>query len=109
MRGMTATDIVEIPPVLAVELQLIGATTIVRLHGCLSNSSLSALQAQIDQLACIPPCNVEFELSGLRQLDATGVSLLAGLHHYVRALGGTMTVTGAHGDVAAALAAEGLI
>lgn len=105
---MVATDVTETPPVLAIEFHLFGATTVIRLHGSLGGSSLPVLQAQIDQLACIGPCNVEFELSGLRHLDATGVSLLVGIHHYVLAFGGTVTLAGATGDVALALTAAGL-
>ena len=82
-------------PVLQVELQAIGATCRLTLRGTLCQTSVAALQAQVDQLGCLPCHEVLVDLRGLTGLDEVGANLLLGLNHYVIARGGVFRVAGA--------------
>jgi anti-anti-sigma regulatory factor len=62
-----------------VELRSVGRTIVLVLHGALRATSLPALDAQIDQLACIPFDEVIVEFGGLIALDATGARVLIAL------------------------------
>jgi anti-anti-sigma regulatory factor len=71
----------------------------------LDGASISALDTQIDQLACTPCSLVVVDAAGLEGVDHTGSRALVGLGHYVRARGGTYCLLGARGTVATTLAA----
>lgn len=88
---------------LRIELESQGRTCTVVLHGALSDTSIAALQAQVDQLGCLPCDDVVVDASGLTALDAVGANVLLGLYHYVNGRGGTLRITGARGTIATAL------
>lgn len=88
---------------LKVELQSAGATCTLKLVGALSGTSIAALEAQLDQVSSSPWKDVIIDVRELKTIDATGANMLIGLNHYVDARGGRLTVTGARGEVAAAL------
>lgn len=78
------------------------------LRGVLGASSIAALTAKVDALGCAPCDHVVLDVSELLGIDAVGISVLTGLHHYVRGRGGRLDLFGAHGPVAAALAEAAL-
>src|ERR1700733_1308076 len=88
---------------LRVELRSAGRTCTVVLQGALSDTSIAALEAQVDQLGCIPCDDVVVDASGLTALDAVGANVLLGLYHYVNGRGGTLRITGARGPIASTL------
>jgi len=88
---------------LRVELQSHGRTCTLALFGVLSATSIAALEAQIDQLGCIPCDAVVVDVRGLRGLDPVGANVLLGLDHYVDGRGGCLWITGAVGQVAMTL------
>jgi len=95
-------------PALVVQLQEVGTASVLTLRGSLTGSSVAALEAQIDQLGSTSCADVVVDLSDLSDIDAVGAGLLFGLQHYVRGRGGRMTMIGARGAVAAAVAADPL-
>ena len=88
---------------LSIELEELGANCVLRICGDLDGTSVRALQAQVDRLGHLPCNGVVLDLSRLTTMDATGANVLVGLHYYVEARGGQLTVTGAGDRVAAAL------
>ena len=86
-----------------VELQSRGRTCILVLGGRLTGASIAALEAQVDQLGCLPCDDVVVDASGLTALDPVGANVLLGLFHYVEGRGGTLRISGARGPVAGAL------
>lgn len=88
---------------LRVELQSHGRTCTLVLFGVLCATSIAALEAQIDQLGCIPCDDVVVDVRGLRGLDPVGVNVLLGLDHYVAGRGGSLWITGAVGQIATTL------
>ncbi len=97
-----------LPPGLTVELQEVGATCLLTLRGSLTASSAAALEAQIDQLGAIACLDVVVDLAEVDSVDAVGAGIVFGLHHYVRGRGGQLTMIGARGAVADALATDPL-
>jgi anti-anti-sigma factor len=92
-------------PVLSVELKASSTTCRLVLRGELCDTSLAALEAQVDQLGCMPCQDVVVDLRSLVRLDAVGANVLLGLYHYVMARGGTFRVTEAPDEVATTLQA----
>jgi anti-anti-sigma regulatory factor len=86
-----------------VELQSRGRTCILVLGGRLTGTSIAALEAQVDQLGCIPCDDVVVDASGLTALDPVGANVLLGLFHYVNGRGGTLRISGARGSIATTL------
>jgi hypothetical protein len=66
-------------------------------------TSIAALEAQVDQLGCIPCDDVVVDGGGLVAIDPVGANVLLGLHHYVGGRGGTLRITGATGPIATIL------
>jgi anti-anti-sigma factor len=99
----------EIEPeaVLQVELEAMGTSCRLTLRGDLCDTSLSALEVQVDQLGCLPCERVIVDLRQLTRLDPVGAKVILGLYHYVVGRGGEMRVTEANGAVTATLQAAG--
>jgi anti-anti-sigma factor len=96
------------PSVLMVGFASAGSSCTLTLIGELNGTSIPALEAQIDQIGCSDCENVVLDVSGLASIDSVGLSVLTGLDHYVHGLGAHLTVIGARGQVAEALAATSL-
>jgi anti-anti-sigma factor len=90
-------------PWLRVELHSYGRTCTLVLHGELCDTSIAALEAQVDQLGCIPCDDVIVDVRELAALDSVGANVLLGLHHYVDGRGGHLRVMGATGEIATIL------
>jgi anti-anti-sigma factor len=73
------------------------------LRGTLSHTSITALEAQMDQLGCLPCHEVVVDVRGLTALDAVGANVLLGLYYYVDARGGHLRIVGAAGPIATTL------
>ena len=84
---------------LTVTLQLLGRTCVLALAGDLVGSTVSALEAQVEQLAYLPARDVVLDLVNLVTLDEVGLNVLVGLSHYARGRGGHMTTMGASEDL----------
>lgn len=95
-------------PMLSVGLDTDGAVCRLTLQGTLGSTSVAALQAQFDQLGCISCERVVIDAGRLQALDAVGLNVLLGLHHYVRGRGGRLEVIGASLQVMAVLAGTAL-
>jgi anti-anti-sigma regulatory factor len=95
----------ETAPLLQVELATSGTTCRLILCGVLCDATLAALEAQVDQLGCMPCEDVVVDVRGLTKLDPVGANVLLGLYYYVVARGGEFRVTTAIDEVAAALQA----
>jgi anti-anti-sigma regulatory factor len=93
----------ELEPSLQVELVAAGPDCRLVLHGDLCGATLPALEAQVDQLGCVPCHAVIVDVGSLVGLDAVGANVLLGLSHYVTARGGVFHVEGASGHVAETL------
>lgn len=93
---------------LRVELNTQGRSCRLVLNGTLCWSSIAALEAQFDQLACTPCDDVTVDVERLRSIDEVGLSVLAGIFRYVEARGGRLSVVGASDDLGAVLAEAGL-
>ena len=93
--------------VLQVELEAMGTSCRLTLRGDLCDTSLSALEVQVDQLGCLPCERVIVDLRQLTRLDPIGAKVILGLYHYVVGRGGEMRITEANGAVTAALQAAG--
>ena len=72
-------------------------------RGHLIAGSISALEAQIDQIGCGESRKVILDLTELEEIDRTGLRVLAGMVHYVQASGRKMDIIGASGRVARAI------
>jgi anti-anti-sigma factor len=86
-----------------VELQSRGRTCILVVSGRLTAASIAALEAQVDQLGCLPCDDVVVDAAGLTALDPVGANVLLGLFHYVNGRGGTLRISGARGSIARTL------
>jgi anti-anti-sigma regulatory factor len=84
-------------------VELLSHSRTLVLDGALSDTSIAAQEAQVDQLGCIPCDLVVVDASGLTALDAVGANVLLGLYHYVHGRGGTLRITGARGPIATTL------
>jgi anti-anti-sigma factor len=84
------------------------SSCVLTLCGELTGSSIPALEAQIDQIGCAACEHVALDLSGLVAIDSVGVHVLVGLDAYVHGLGARLTMSGARGAVAEALALTSL-
>jgi ABC-type transporter Mla MlaB component len=73
------------------------------LDGELRDTSIAALEAQVDQLGCLRCDDVTLDVHGLRGIDAVGANVLLGLHHYVDGRGGRLRIVGATERIGAAL------
>ena len=91
-------------PVLTVGFSSVGSVCLLTVSGELNGTSIAALEAQIDQIGCSECHDIVLDVAGLLTVDSVGMRVLIGLDHYVRALGARLTVTGASGSVAEALA-----
>jgi anti-anti-sigma factor len=87
-----------------VEFCSTASLSVLTITGELNRTSIAALEMQIDQIGCSECDDVVLDVAGLRRLDPIGTSVLIGMGHYVRALGGRLTVTGASGQVGETLA-----
>jgi anti-anti-sigma factor len=96
-------------PVLTVGLRCSDSQLVLSVTGMLARHSVAALEAQIDQIGCAEPSAVVLDLTYVAGIDATGVNVVLGLVHYVRALGRRVTIIGARGQVAQALADADLV
>jgi anti-anti-sigma regulatory factor len=92
------------PSALSIVHRCSGSHLVLSATGMLTSDSIAALEALIDQIGCAESSHVTLDLSRLIGIDETGVNVVLGLVHYVRALGRRIEVSGAHGQVAAALA-----
>jgi anti-anti-sigma regulatory factor len=91
-----------------VELDLRGATCRLTLRGELCGSSLAALEAQVDQLGCLPCEQVVVDVRQVTALDEVGAKVILGLYHYyVRGRGGALRVIAMEGAVEETLFAVG--
>jgi anti-anti-sigma regulatory factor len=90
-------------PRLRAELRSQDRTSTLVLRGTLGTTSIAALEAQVDQLGCIPCDDVVVDVGGLTALDPVGAKVLLGLYHYVGGRGGTLRITGATGAIATIL------
>jgi anti-anti-sigma regulatory factor len=88
---------------LRVELHTRGRGCTLVLTGVLCTTSIAALEAQVDQLGCVPCDDVLVDVRGLTDLDAVGASVLLGLHHYVDGRGGHLHIAGASAQIAPTL------
>ena len=106
-----ATDSVmedaDVAPLLQVELETRGSTCRLLLRGDLRDTTLPALEAQVDQLGRMSCEEVVVDLGFLTGMDGVGANVLFGLYYYVTARGGAFRVTGALEEIAATLRAAG--
>jgi anti-anti-sigma regulatory factor len=100
-----------ITSVLAVELLSSGTTGTLILSGVLGATSIAALEAQVDQLGCLPCRQVVLDMRAVTALEAIGANVILGLYHYVVARGGELRAIVPPGPVAELLdsVAEGLV
>lgn len=103
----TVVEEAEVEPVLEVELRTSGTTCGLVLRGNLRDTTLTALEAQVDQLGCVPCDEVVVDLRQLSAMDGVGANVLLGLYHYVVARGGLFRVTGACAEVTTTLQSVG--
>jgi anti-anti-sigma regulatory factor len=98
-------DLAESAPVLQVELESSPTTCRLTLRGILCDSSIAALEAQVDQLGCTPCHEVVIDLRQVTRLDPVGANVIFGLYHYVVGRGGELRAMTAHDQVTATLRA----
>jgi anti-sigma B factor antagonist len=72
-----------------------GDTTALRIGGTLDVLTAPTLAATIDLIVEERRPRVSVDLAGLDLIDSSGVAALVALYKRVRAVGGTVTVTGA--------------
>jgi len=94
--------------VLNVGFASIESSCVLTLCGELTGSSIPALEAQIDQIGGAACEYVLLDVSGLMAIDSVGLHVLIGLDAYVHGLGARLSVAGARGQVAEALATTSL-
>lgn|GEM_PF-3315941 len=92
-----------------VTFRRVGAVCILAMRGGLDSASVAVLESEFDRLWRTPCRRVVLDLDALGALDETGARVLTGLHHYLEARGGTMTVIGANPWVADVLATTPLL
>ena len=90
------------PAPLSVAFRHVGAVCVLSLHGALTAGTLHVLESQIDRLGRTTCQRVVVDAAELAAIDEAGVRVVTGLHHYVHARGGRLSVTGAAGAVARA-------
>lgn len=91
------------PVGLVTSLYEAGSVTVLSLAGALEATSLAAMEAQIDQIACTDCRHLVVEASRLTAIDTFGVDALVALASTVRDRGGQLRVRGATGQVAEVL------
>ena len=79
---------------LRVELRVHGSTCKLILSGALCGTSITALEAQVDQLGSIRFEALVIDVRRLTELDAVGASVLLGLYHYAAAKGARLEMVG---------------
>lgn len=87
-------------PALTVSFHHVGPICRLSLTGALTADTLGIFESQIDRLGRTACVRVVIDAAGLNALDETAARVLTGLHHYVEARGGRMTVAGGAGGVA---------
>ena len=92
-------------PTLRVDLDVRGVLCRLTLRGELCGTSLAALEAQVDQLGCMPCERVVIDMRHVTRLDEVGAKVLLGLYYYVLGRGGELRVTAPTGAVADTLRA----
>ena len=97
----------DVEPALQVELRTSGTTCRLVLRGHLRDTTVMALEAQVDQLGCVPCDELVVDLRLLTAVDGVGANVLLGLYHYIVARGGALRVTGACEDVTTTLQSVG--
>jgi anti-anti-sigma factor len=90
-------------PSIRVGIENHGPTCRISISGVLSGTSIAALEAQIDQLGCLPCEQVLIDVSHLVAIDSVGANVLLGLRHYIDGRGGRLRIVGASGQVATLL------
>jgi anti-anti-sigma factor len=90
-------------PSLRVELESTGTRCLLLLQGNLCGTSIAALEAQIDQLGCMPCEEVIVDLQHLTSIDPVGANVILGLYHYVVGRGGRLRLRAVRGSVATTL------
>jgi anti-sigma B factor antagonist len=78
-------------------------TTVLRIEGDLDVVALSELRPTASGIAGGQPPRVVVDLSALRLIDSSGVGAIVSLYKAVHAYGGSLTITGAHGQPLAIL------
>lgn len=73
------------------------------MSGELRVESLAVLEANVDLLGSSTCDRVVVDVSAVTDIDAVGLNVLVGLHHYMLARGGTLGVSGASPAVASML------
>lgn len=89
---------------LSVSFRHVGPICLLSLRGDLRAASLRVLESQVDRLGRTSCHQVVVDLAELTSIDDAGVRVLTGLHHYVQARGGHLTVIGAGDWIGQALA-----
>jgi anti-anti-sigma factor len=102
-----ATGLPVAEAVLQVELDATGPSCRLTLNGTLCDTSLTALEAQVDQLGCLPCELVVVDIHHLNRLDSAGAKVLLGLYHYVTARGGELWLSGAQDQIITSLHSVG--
>jgi anti-anti-sigma factor len=90
------------------ELNWAESTAWLTLRGSLEHNAVMALEIQVDQILCSPFTCVVLEVDDLRMIDQVGVRCLIGLYQRVIRSGQRITLNGAEGTVASALAGSPL-
>lgn len=94
---------------LSVAFRHVGSVCILSVRGALTAQTLAVFESQIDRLGRTTCQRVVIDAAGLTLMDDAGVAVLTGLHHYVQARGGRLSVTGADGGVSRLLASTPLL
>jgi len=97
------------PRGLTTSLYEAGSVTVLGLAGALETTSLAAVDAQVEQIACTDCRQLVVEASRLTDLDPAGVEVLVDLACAMAARGGQLRVRGATGQVAEILRGTPLI
>ena len=101
---MTALErLPETAPSFLVELESGETTGTLTLRGVLGAASIAGLEAQIDQLGCMPCREVIIDLRLVTELEPIGANVILGLYHYVVGRGGQLRAVVPAGQIAAAL------
>jgi anti-anti-sigma factor len=90
-------------PSLQVQLESTGTRCLLLLRGHLCGSSIAALEAQVDQLGCMPCEEVIVDMQYLTRMDPVGANVILGLYHYVVGRGGALRLRAVRAEVAATL------
>ena len=94
---------------LSVAFRHVSEVCILSVRGALTAETLAVFESQVDRLGRTTCQRVVIDAAGLTVMDDTGVAVLTGLHHYVRARGGRLSVTGAGDGVSRLLASSPLL